>query len=178
MTTATKNGRIVQPLKWHGGKHYLAEWIVSHYRLGEEMLQAARLIVPDAPRFFAVGIEPKMRVDEMRSAIATALFWSAAMCAMHVQLPNWWSAIIPQAGRHTATLFGLTNGIGVFGALASQGFVGIFADWQESRGLTGREQWDPIFDVYVIVLVLGGLAWLLYRFTPLPEPPAKEEPKP
>jgi hypothetical protein len=66
----------------------------------------------------------------------------------------------------------------VFGALASQGFVGIFADWQESRGLKGRSQWDPIFDVYVSVLVLGGLAWLFYRFTPLPEPPAKEEPKP
>ena len=47
--------------------------IVSHYRLGEEMLQAARLIVPDAPRFFAVGIEPKQRVDEMRAAIAAAL---------------------------------------------------------------------------------------------------------
>ena len=47
--------------------------IVAHYRLGEEMLQAARLIVPDAPRFFAVGIEPKLRVDEIRAAIATAL---------------------------------------------------------------------------------------------------------
>jgi PTS system mannose-specific IIA component len=47
--------------------------IVAHYRLGEEMLQAARLIVPDAPHFFAVGIEPKMRVDEVRAAIATAL---------------------------------------------------------------------------------------------------------
>jgi MFS family permease len=109
------------------------------------------------------------------SAVATSVLWSAAMCAMHIQLPNWWSAIIPQAGRHTATLFGLTNGIGVFGALASQGFVGIFADWQERRGLRGREQWDPISDVYVIVLVLGGIAWLLYRFTPLPEPP--EAPK-
>ena len=47
--------------------------IVSHYRLGEEMVQAARLIVPDAPPFFAVGIEPKQRVDEMRAAIAAAL---------------------------------------------------------------------------------------------------------
>ncbi len=47
--------------------------IVSHYRLGEEMLQAARLIVPDAPRFLAVGIEPKQRVDEMRATIAAAL---------------------------------------------------------------------------------------------------------
>jgi PTS system mannose-specific IIA component len=47
--------------------------IVSHYRLGEEMLQALRLIVPDSPRFQAVGIEPKQSVDEMRSAIADAL---------------------------------------------------------------------------------------------------------
>lgn len=47
--------------------------IVSHYRLGEEMVQAVRLIVPDAPPFFAVGIEPKQRVDEMRAAIAAAL---------------------------------------------------------------------------------------------------------
>ena len=42
--------------------------IVSHYRLGEEMLQALRLIVPDSPRFHAVGIEPKQRVEEMRAA--------------------------------------------------------------------------------------------------------------
>ncbi len=47
--------------------------IVSHYRLGEEMLQALRLIVPDSPHFHAVGIEPKQRVEEMRSAIADAL---------------------------------------------------------------------------------------------------------
>jgi len=47
--------------------------IVSHYRLGEEMLQALRLIVPDTPPFQAVGIEPKQSVDEMRSAIAAAL---------------------------------------------------------------------------------------------------------
>ena len=46
--------------------------IVSHYRLGEEMLQALHLIVPDSPRFHAVGIEPKQTVDEMRSAIADA----------------------------------------------------------------------------------------------------------
>jgi PTS system mannose-specific IIA component len=31
------------------------------------------LIVPDAPPFRAVGIEPKMRVDEMRAAIGAAL---------------------------------------------------------------------------------------------------------
>jgi PTS system mannose-specific IIA component len=47
--------------------------VVSHYRLGEEMLQALRLIIPDGPRFHAVGIEPKQTAEEMRSAIATAL---------------------------------------------------------------------------------------------------------
>lgn len=47
--------------------------IVSHYRLGEEMLQALRLIVPDGPPFYAVGIEPKQSVEQMRRAIATAL---------------------------------------------------------------------------------------------------------
>ena len=47
--------------------------IVAHYRLGQEMLQALRLIVPDSPPFHAVGIEPKQSVDEMRSGIAAAL---------------------------------------------------------------------------------------------------------
>lgn len=103
--------------------------------------------------------------------LALSLLWSLSMCLMHIQLPNWWSVIIPQSGRHTATLFGLTNGVGVFGAMASQGFVGVFADYQEkSRGLGGRAQWDPIFDVYVVVLVLGGIAWWCYRFTPLEDP--------
>jgi len=47
--------------------------IVTHYRLGEEFLQALRLIVPDAPKFHAVSIEPSQPVDEMRSAISGAL---------------------------------------------------------------------------------------------------------
>jgi PTS system mannose-specific IIA component len=47
--------------------------IVTHYRLGEEFLQALRLIVPDAPPFEAVSIDPKQSVDEMRESIAEAL---------------------------------------------------------------------------------------------------------
>jgi PTS system mannose-specific IIA component len=47
--------------------------IVTHYRLGEEFLQALRLIVPDAPPFRAVSIDPKQSVDQMREAIAEAL---------------------------------------------------------------------------------------------------------
>src|SRR5512144_2150377 len=47
--------------------------IVTHYRLGEEFLQALRLIVPDAPPFQAVSIDPKQSVDQMREAISDAL---------------------------------------------------------------------------------------------------------
>jgi PTS system mannose-specific IIA component len=47
--------------------------IVTHYRLGEEFLQALRLIVPDAPPFLAVSIDPQQSVEEMRGAIAEAL---------------------------------------------------------------------------------------------------------
>jgi ACS family glucarate transporter-like MFS transporter len=102
------------------------------------------------------------------TALDTSLLWCGAMLAMHIQLPNWWSTIIPQSGKHTATIFGLTNGVGVLGAAASQAFVGFFADFQEKhRGLTGRDAWDPIFDVYVLVLLGGAVTWWLYRFTPL-----------
>ena len=47
--------------------------IVTHYRLGDEFLQALRLIVPDAPAFAAVSIEPKQSIEEMREAIAQGL---------------------------------------------------------------------------------------------------------
>ena len=47
--------------------------VVAHYRVGEELLQAARLIVPQAHRFRSVAIEPKQSVDEMRNAIAAGL---------------------------------------------------------------------------------------------------------
>ena len=47
--------------------------IVTHYRLGEEFLQALRLIVPEAPEFHSVAIEPGQAVEEMRGAIDAAL---------------------------------------------------------------------------------------------------------
>jgi PTS system mannose-specific IIA component len=47
--------------------------IVTHYRLGEEFLQALRLIVPQAPLFHSVSIEPTQSVDEMRGRISAAL---------------------------------------------------------------------------------------------------------
>ncbi len=47
--------------------------MVTHYSLGEQMLQALRLIVPDAPQFYAVSIGPDQSIEEMRGAIAERL---------------------------------------------------------------------------------------------------------
>jgi len=47
--------------------------IVTHYRLGEEFLQALGLIIPDAPSFHSVAVEPSMSVETMRDAIAKGL---------------------------------------------------------------------------------------------------------
>lgn len=47
--------------------------VVTHYRLGEEFLQALDLIVPEHPPFEAVSVDPKQGVEEMRSAIARAV---------------------------------------------------------------------------------------------------------
>jgi PTS system mannose-specific IIA component len=47
--------------------------IVTHYRLGEEFLQALRLILPDAPVFHTVSIDPNQPVEEMRRNIAEKL---------------------------------------------------------------------------------------------------------
>ena len=108
-------------------------------------------------------------------AVTLTAFFCAAFFLLHIMLPNWWSCALPQGGRHVGVVFGLMNGMGVLGAAVSQGFVGIFADWQKSRGLSGRAQWDPIFDVYVVALVCAAGCWLLYRFTPLAEPEEKDE---
>ncbi len=46
---------------------------MTHYRLGEEFLQALRLILPEAPIFEAVSVDPTMSVEEVRGAIAAGL---------------------------------------------------------------------------------------------------------
>ena len=47
--------------------------IVTHYGLGQEFLQALRLIVPEAPEYHAVAIAPDQSVEEMRQAVGRAL---------------------------------------------------------------------------------------------------------
>jgi PTS system mannose-specific IIA component len=47
--------------------------IVTHYQIGAEFLHALRLIVPNAPEFISVSIDPKQTVDEMRQLIQKGL---------------------------------------------------------------------------------------------------------
>jgi PTS system mannose-specific IIA component len=47
--------------------------IVTHYQLGEQLLQALRLIIPDGPTFYAVSVDPSQSVEEMRAGIAQSL---------------------------------------------------------------------------------------------------------
>jgi len=47
--------------------------IVTHYQIGAEFLHALRLIVPNAPNFLSVSIDPKQSVDEMRGMIEHSL---------------------------------------------------------------------------------------------------------
>ena len=47
--------------------------IVTHYRLGEEFLQALKLILPEAPVFAAVSVDPTQPVEVLRQAIANEL---------------------------------------------------------------------------------------------------------
>ena len=47
--------------------------IVTHYGLGQEFLHALQQIVPAAPDFRVVSIDPAQSVDEMRTAIAKEL---------------------------------------------------------------------------------------------------------
>ncbi|MEQ1825076.1 MAG: MFS transporter [Pirellula sp.] len=90
--------------------------------------------------------------------------WAALSCfCVQLTLPSWWSAAIEQCGKHVGPLFGFMNMMGTVGALASQWFVGFFADFQKARELSGREQWDPMFTLYVFVLLIGCLSWSIYR---------------
>jgi MFS transporter, ACS family, glucarate transporter len=89
----------------------------------------------------------------------SALWCAAACLLMFCQLPTWWCVAFEVAGKHTGTLFGVLNGVGVFGAMASQYFFGAFADWRAEQGFAGREQWDPAFYACVATLIVAGILW-------------------
>lgn len=89
-------------------------------------------------------------------------------------LSSWWSCAREISGRHLGALFGLMNGLGVFGAMGSQFFFGAFADWRKGRGFVGRDQYDPAFYVYVVVLAVASLLWMTYVSIPVQQDEEKD----
>ena len=91
--------------------------------------------------------------------ILSSILCALACLLMFLQMPSWWAVTFDVAGKHTGTLFGLLNGMGVIGALASQYFFGAFADWRKADGFEGREQWDPAFYVPAVLLLIAAALW-------------------
>jgi MFS transporter, ACS family, glucarate transporter len=97
------------------------------------------------------------------SAFRLSALAACSCFCFQLTLPSWWSAAIEQSGTHVGPIFGLMNMMGTVGALATQWFVGAFADFQKARGLTGRDQWDAMFPAYIVVLLIGSLGWAMYH---------------
>ena len=52
--------------------------LVTHYGLGTEFLQALRLIIPDAPDYLSVSLDPAQSVETMRKLIEDAILQANA----------------------------------------------------------------------------------------------------
>jgi sugar phosphate permease len=137
--------------------------------------------------FLANWVNQRPRRQALRSGICSGLFAASAgflvasvwfddvtlsacfaglSCAcMFSYQAHWWAATMELTGKHLGALFGLLNGMGVVGAMSSQFFFGWFGDFRASLGYAGREQWDPAFCVYLVVLGAGALAWLFVDTT-------------
>jgi ACS family glucarate transporter-like MFS transporter len=140
---------------------WLADQISKRFR---NPVNARRVLGVGCYLISAVCLYLGIRCD---NPYALAALWGMSFCTMHITLPNWWSVAVPQCGRHIGTISGLMNGAGVIGAMASQWFAGAYSDSMSAAGYAGREQWDSMFDVYVVVLILAAGAWWLYRYRPL-----------
>jgi MFS transporter, ACS family, glucarate transporter len=92
--------------------------------------------------------------------LASAAFAAISAFAVSSYQAHWWACVAELSGKHLGALFGLLNGLGAFGAMASQYFFGAYSQWREELGYSGRAQYDPAFYVYVGVLALAALCWL------------------
>lgn len=105
----------------------------------------------------------------------TTLFAAFSCFATQANQSLWWSCSIAISGKHIGALFGLMNSVGVFGALSSQYLVGRFADLLGERGFSGRSQWDPIFYVNVVVLLVAGLFWSAFVLKAVEVEPSRSD---
>lgn len=132
----------------------VSDWLVRH----TANASAARRIFG-----FGVGVVAAALVVaavRSQSTWATVAFAAVSYLVMTLELAIWWTSVTELAGRHVGTIFGVLNAMGVFGGFLSQYLFGAMADWRGGEGFSGREQWDPAFYVYAVVLLLGGFCWL------------------
>jgi MFS family permease len=106
-----------------------------------------------AAAFLAVSVQ-------CAAPLPSALWAGASLMTLQCQQAPWWSCAIEISGRHIGALFGLMNGVGGVGAVASQYYVGAMADRYKDLGYTGRAQWDPVFGAYFVALLAAGFFWL------------------
>lgn len=105
----------------------------------------------------AVGIVGGVFTDGITdSAILVAI----ACLGVQLQVPAWWASATQVGGRHLGAIFGLMNMIGAIGGIASQLFMGRFADYMKGLGYAGRARWDPGFFIYTFVALTGMVIWL------------------
>jgi MFS family permease len=106
-------------------------------------------------------------------ALGAALWTTLASFTAGIALTTWWAVVTDVAGKHLGALFGLMNSLGVVGGFASQVFFGQMADWMGDLGHRGRDQWDPAFYGYTLVLLTGAFGWLFVDGTRSIVEPAK-----
>jgi MFS transporter, ACS family, glucarate transporter len=101
------------------------------------------------------------------SALASCCMAALSCLCSFLMLPTWWSCATKVSGKHTGSLFGLMNMLGVFGAMCSQYFVGAYADSRAKLGYAGRDAWDGAFFVFIVVLLVAATGWACYRTVPV-----------
>jgi nitrate/nitrite transporter NarK len=147
-------------------------WLRCDVRVARRCLGVGGYLL--AAGFLALGL----RCESPR---AMALFAALSVLCATATLSTWWACVAEISGRHLGAIFGLVNGLGLFGAMGSQFFFGAFAQWRGDQGYTGRDQWDPAYLVSIAVLLLASACWACYVSRPiLPEEvrPSDEERRP
>jgi MFS family permease len=133
---------------------YLSDWLVR--RTGNRRL-SRRMIGCGGLSCAAVALLTGVQCDD---PVVATCFTALASLGANAVLATWWAAATEISGKHLGSLFGLLNSMGVPGAVASQLFLGRFADWMKELGYVGRDQWDPAFYLYAVVLIIGAFGWL------------------
>lgn len=165
--TYLKEGRLVDKLDagWMGGLvlGFGAAGNLLGGQLGDFLKlrcssprTARRLLASSCLGIAALLLLVSIRVDHPWGAAAV----TAASCfILFLQQSTWWSCVVEVSGKYVGSLFGLMNGMGVFGAMGSQFFFGYFSKAAAARGLEGRERLDPAFYVFAGVLAIGVICW-------------------